>query len=143
MAGASGLDGIIKQMLSADNESRQAAEAAFNEAKKNPDGLVGNLMQVLRASSEAESRAFSAVMLRKVSTLHWRSEQSESGTRLLVPFVITHRELSVPLPSARRGWCKMRVRRPKLGAPRDAGADQRRPFVVAEPVAKCEGVTHS
>lgn len=74
MAAPGGVDAIIGQMMSADNEQRSAAEAAFNEARKNPDGLVGSLIQVLRSSPEAESRAFSAVMLRKV-----RLQLSTSG----------------------------------------------------------------
>lgn len=67
MAASAPFEQLAQHMLSADNEARQAAEAAFEEAKKQPDVLVGNLVQSLRGCQEAEIRALCAVMLRKVS----------------------------------------------------------------------------
>ena len=67
MAGGASFEQIIQHMLSANNESRQAAEAAFEEAKQQPDVLVGNLVQSLRGCQETEIRALCAVMLRRVS----------------------------------------------------------------------------
>ena len=70
-------ESLIAQMLTANNDQRQAAEAAFNDAKKNPDALAGNLMQSLRGSTESERRALCAVMVRKVS-LYCLSSSSPS-----------------------------------------------------------------
>jgi hypothetical protein len=58
---------MISQMLSPQNEQRQAAEALFTEVKKNADATTTNLLTLLRQSPDHESRAFCAVMLRKVS----------------------------------------------------------------------------
>lgn len=68
MAGGAPFEQIIQHMLSANNESRQAAEKAFEEAKQQPDVLVGNLVETLRGCPEQEARALCAVMLRRVST---------------------------------------------------------------------------
>lgn len=76
MTATGAFENIIKQMLSANNDARHAAEGAFEEAKKNPDALVGSLMQVLRNSAEPESRAFSAVMLRKVISIEASASSS-------------------------------------------------------------------
>ena len=57
---------MISQMLSPQNEQRQAAEALFTEVKKNADATTTNLLKLLRQSPHHESRAFCAVMLRKV-----------------------------------------------------------------------------
>ena len=81
MANGGPFETVIQQMLSSNNEARQAAETAFNEAKSNPDGLVGNLVRVLRNSPEAESRALCAVMLRKVGAQSITSEQAHSFSR--------------------------------------------------------------
>ncbi|CAL5227386.1 g10339 [Coccomyxa viridis] len=59
---------LIQQMLSAQNEQRQAAEAVFAEVKSNADLTVTNLLGLLKQSPNTESRAFCAVMLRKVLT---------------------------------------------------------------------------
>lgn len=67
MANGAAFDQIMQHMLSANNEARQAAEKAFEDAKQQPDVLVGNLMQTLRNSQDAEHRALAAVMLRRVS----------------------------------------------------------------------------
>ena len=67
MAGSSPFEALLQGMLAADNETRQAAETSFVEAKKSPDALVGNLVQVLRGSTALENRSLSAVMLRRVS----------------------------------------------------------------------------
>ena len=60
---------LIQQMLSAQNEQRQAAEAVFAEVKSNADLTVTNLLGLLKQSPNTESRAFCAVMLRKVAPL--------------------------------------------------------------------------
>ena len=60
---------LIQQMLSAQNEQRQAAEAVFAEIKSNADLTVTNLLGLLKQSPNTESRAFCAVMLRKVALL--------------------------------------------------------------------------
>ena len=60
---------LIQQMLSAQNEQRQAAEAVFAEVKSNADLTVTNLLGLLKQSPNTESRAFCAVMLRKVVLL--------------------------------------------------------------------------
>jgi hypothetical protein len=72
---------MISQMLSPQNDQRQAAEALFTEVKKNADVTATNLIGLLRQSPDMESRAFCAVMLRRVcpplkitrimSTLGW------------------------------------------------------------------------
>ena len=59
---------LVSQLLSADNESRKQAEAAFEQLKANPDVCCGNLMAVMRTSGNAEHRSFAAIMLRKAST---------------------------------------------------------------------------
>ena len=60
---------LIQQMLSAQNEQRQAAEAVFAEIKSNADLTVTSLLGLLKQSPNTESRAFCAVMLRKVALL--------------------------------------------------------------------------
>lgn len=57
---------MITSMLSADNEQRQAAENLFTAVRANADLTATNLLQLLRQSPNVESRAFCAVMLRKV-----------------------------------------------------------------------------
>ena len=57
---------MISQMLSPQNDQRQAAEALFTEVKKNADVTATNLIGLLRQSQDMESRAFCAVMLRRV-----------------------------------------------------------------------------
>lgn len=57
---------MISQMLSPQNDQRQAAEALFSEVKKNADLTATNLIGLLRQSPDVESRAFCAVMLRRV-----------------------------------------------------------------------------
>ncbi|BDA40930.1 Importin-5 [Coccomyxa sp. Obi] len=59
---------MISQMLSPQNDQRQAAEALFSEVKKNADLTATNLIGLLRQSPDVESRAFCAVMLRRVLT---------------------------------------------------------------------------
>ena len=58
---------LIQQMLSPQNEQRQAAEAVFVEVKSNANLTVTNLLGLLKRSPDTESRAFCAVMLRKVA----------------------------------------------------------------------------
>ena len=60
---------LIQQMLSAQNEQRQAAEAVFAEVKSNADLTVTNLLGLLKQCPNTESRAFCAVMLRKVAAM--------------------------------------------------------------------------
>lgn len=60
---------LIQQMLSPQNEQRQAAEAVFAEVKASADLTVTNLLGLLKQSPNTESRAFCAVMLRKVSAV--------------------------------------------------------------------------
>lgn len=67
MAGPSPFEALLQGMLSGDNATRTAAESSFNEARKVPDGLVGNLVQVLRGSNALENKTLSAVLLRKVT----------------------------------------------------------------------------
>jgi hypothetical protein len=57
---------MILSMLSPENEQRQSAEALFTAVKANADLTATNLLQLLRQSTDVESRAFCAVMLRKV-----------------------------------------------------------------------------
>ena len=66
MAAGAPFEQLAQHMLSADNEARSAAEAAFEEAKQQPDVLIGNLVQSLRGCQDVETRALCAVMLRKV-----------------------------------------------------------------------------
>jgi hypothetical protein len=57
----------MEQLLSPNNETRQAAEAVFEESKKSPDELVVNLVQGMRASPQAEHKHICTVLLRRVS----------------------------------------------------------------------------
>jgi hypothetical protein len=68
MTSGGAFETVIQQMLSADNETRHAAEAIFEESKKSPDDLVVNLVQGMRASPQQEHKHMCAVMLRRVST---------------------------------------------------------------------------
>ena len=67
MAAGVPFEQLLQHMLSADNDARQAAEKTFEDAKQQPEVLVGNLVQSLRGCQEAEIRALCAVMLRKVT----------------------------------------------------------------------------
>lgn len=69
MAGTSPFEALLQGMLAADNETREAAESSFQDAKATPDALVGNLVAVLRGSQNLANRSLSAVMLRRVSRL--------------------------------------------------------------------------
>lgn len=60
---------MISQMLSPQNDQRQAAEALFMEVKKNANMTATNLISLLRQSPDVESRAFCAVMLRRVRSI--------------------------------------------------------------------------
>lgn len=79
MAGGAPFEQIIQHMLSSNNESRQAAEVAFEDAKQQPDGLVENLIRSLRSNQELEVRALCAVMLRRVSSLSIKASKGLSG----------------------------------------------------------------
>jgi hypothetical protein len=69
MTSGGAFETVIQQMLSSDNETRQAAEAIFEESKKSPDDLVVNLVQGMRASPQQEHKHLCAVMLRRVSII--------------------------------------------------------------------------
>lgn len=60
-------EGLIQALMSPQNESRQAAEALFHQLKdSNADICAANLVAVLRTSTAQDSRAYSAVLMRKV-----------------------------------------------------------------------------
>lgn len=73
---------MISQMLSPQNDQRQAAEALFSEVKKNADLTATNLIGLLRQSPDVESRAFCAVMLRRVCPAFELSCSADSLTWL-------------------------------------------------------------
>lgn len=68
LANPDAFEGLVGQLLQADNVARKHAEAVFEEIKKNPDGCVSHLLRCLRQSPNEENRAFCAIMLRKVLT---------------------------------------------------------------------------
>jgi hypothetical protein len=47
-------EGMIGQLMAPDNSLRGQAEAAFNDAKKNPDLLVGSLVRLIRQSQHEQ-----------------------------------------------------------------------------------------
>ena len=60
---------LVQGLMSSQNQSRQAAEALFNQMKEaNGDACVTNLVALLRTSPQQDSRTLTAVLLRKVIT---------------------------------------------------------------------------
>ena len=58
---------LVSVLMSPDNAARAAGEAQFAAAKAaSPDGLCAGLLSVLTSSGSVDSRAFCAVLLRKV-----------------------------------------------------------------------------
>lgn len=58
---------LVSVLMSPDNAARAAGEAQFAAAKaSSPDGLCAGLLSVLKSSASTDSRAFCAVLLRKV-----------------------------------------------------------------------------
>ena len=58
---------LVTVLMSPDNAARAAGEAQFAGAKaSSPDGLCAGLLSVLASSASTDSRAFCAVLLRKV-----------------------------------------------------------------------------
>ena len=58
---------LVQGLMSSQNQSRQAAEALFNQMKEaNGDACVTNLVALLRTSPQQDSRTLTAVLLRKV-----------------------------------------------------------------------------
>jgi len=58
---------LVSVLMSPDNAARAAGEAQFAGAKaSSPDGLCAGLLSVLTSSASVDSRAFCAVLLRKV-----------------------------------------------------------------------------
>ena len=58
---------LVSVLMSPDNAARAAGEAQFAGAKaSSPDGLCAGLLSVLTSSASTDSRAFCAVLLRKV-----------------------------------------------------------------------------
>jgi hypothetical protein len=58
---------LVSVLMSPDNAARAAGEAQFAAAKaSSPDALCAGLLGVLRSSASTDSRAFCAVLLRKV-----------------------------------------------------------------------------
>jgi len=55
---------MLDGLMSADNNIRGQAEAAFNNSKSNPDMLVTGLLTIL-SSGEEQGRAMCALLLRK------------------------------------------------------------------------------
>jgi hypothetical protein len=60
-------EGLVQQLLSADNVSRKHAEDAYEQLKAHPDAVLELLLRCLRQSPEAANRQFCAIMLRKVA----------------------------------------------------------------------------
>lgn len=59
-------EGLVGQLLSADNVARQQAEGVYEQLKAHPDGVLELLLRCLRQSSQTQNRQFCAIMLRKV-----------------------------------------------------------------------------
>ena len=55
---ASNFHTLIESLMSVDNNARSAAEAAFNEAKKQPEPLVSGLVQCAVSSPRDEVSLF-------------------------------------------------------------------------------------
>ena len=66
LADPAAFEGLLQRLMSADNQQRQVAEQLLAGAKEQPDVFAHHLLTVLRSSQQAESRAFAAVLLRKV-----------------------------------------------------------------------------
>ncbi len=65
------MEGLVEQLMSPQNNARQAAEDSFQKMKDSvPELCVVGLVRVLRQSSKADSRTFCAVLLRKVGRPH-------------------------------------------------------------------------
>ena len=61
------MEALVGQLMSPDNSARQGAEGSFQKMKDHvPEICVLGLVRVLRQSPQADSRTFSAVLLRKV-----------------------------------------------------------------------------
>lgn len=60
-------EALLVQLMSNQNDQRDAAEAIFTAAKNFPDQLVAQLVCCLRTSTRAEPREMSAILLRKAS----------------------------------------------------------------------------
>lgn len=61
------MEALVGQLMSPDNSARQGAEGSFQKMKDHvPEVCVLGLVRVLRQSPQADSRTFSAVLLRKV-----------------------------------------------------------------------------
>ena len=73
---------LVQGLMSSQNQSRQAAEALFNQMKEaNGDACVTNLVALLRTSPQQDSRTLTAVLLRKVIT-GWPVLRCEHRRRL-------------------------------------------------------------
>lgn len=57
---------LLGQLMANSNEQRSQAESVFNDCKKNPEPLVGQLMATLQQSKDDTIRSLCAVLLRKV-----------------------------------------------------------------------------
>lgn len=63
---AAAFEALVQQLMSADNDKRQPAEALLEQLKQHSADLVlTNLTLLLRRSQDAGSRDMSAVLLRK------------------------------------------------------------------------------
>jgi len=69
---------MLDGLMSADNNIRGQAEAAFNNSKSNPDMLVTGLLTIL-SSGEEQGRAMCALLLRKTVM----ASQSQPGASLV------------------------------------------------------------
>lgn len=68
-------EGLVEQLLSADNASRKQAEDVYEQLKTHPDGVLELLLRCLRQSPHVQNRQFCAIMLRKVR----RRRRDEEG----------------------------------------------------------------
>ncbi|KAL1510219.1 hypothetical protein AB1Y20_006547 [Prymnesium parvum] len=79
---------MVVALMSPDNNMRNQAEAAFNQAKGNPDQLVTALITLLRTNANEQVRQLCAVLLRKaVTSAVTKEQQSMQLLKLLSPQV--------------------------------------------------------
>lgn len=79
LASPAAFDALVARLMAQDNDTRKAAELAFDQVKRQPDACVRLLLHTLRQSAAVEHRSFSAIMLRKVRSVRRRARNGLGG----------------------------------------------------------------
>ena len=77
---------MINALMSNDNNMRSQAEAAFNQAKANPNALMASLITMLRSNQSEQVRSLCAVLMRK-AVMQSASQSGDSLIKSLDPGV--------------------------------------------------------